>query len=448
MKHFTKVTRKITLLLTAAALCGMAGCSATDIEVNSPSSWTSIYSSSPSSETGSSAGESGSLSSGEGSSDESLTSAKSEIPSDESTSTEISEPGFSFMEIAPLPIPDSADIKICSVSQALSNFNEIACKLPEGSPGEIVKTLLERNVLCFAAMQGKGWTIADSSSDNSDNSDSVVRINSEYFKSAEQMSDLFYGTYTENQAWRLLHPQDFDGFGDVFRDDNGLCFDTSHLRRYHGESFETETYAGVIEASDEEITFGRYYESDPSGSSAEPNTMLFRAVKENGGWRLENYITDAPAYAEPDIRFKTTARKGNPELMELAKRQVGNIGGEPYWDWYGFSYHMEWCGALVSWCYAQAGKDGPFFTRCNSEGKRWFEENEQWAWADYRDIAPADSIFFDWDLDGSADHVGLVVGTDGENVYTIEGNRDDSCISRFYPLTFECILGYGLMEWD
>ena len=37
---------------------------------------------------------------------------------------------------------------------------------------------------------------------------------------------------------------------------------------------------------------------------------------------------------------------------------------------------------------------------------------------DYANIAPGDAIFFDWDLDGSADHVGIVVGTDGSRVYT------------------------------
>lgn len=437
MKYFSKTIQKSAAIpIFAAILCAAAGCSTTDIEMRS--SQTSIYpsESTSSAESGASVPE-----------DSEAASAPSSAETPESSAS-----GFTFTEAEPLPVPEGACVKIRSVSQALSDFDEIACKTPESTPEEIVKTLLERNVLCFAAMQGKGWTIADcissDDSDNSDDLDSVVHINSAYFKSSEQISELFYGTYTENQAWRLLHPQDFGGYGNVFRDDNGLCFDTFHLRRYHSESFSEETYAGIIEASDEEITFGRYYESDPSECPASPNTMLFRAVKENGEWRLENYITDAPAYSEREIKFKTTARKGNPELMGLAKRQVGNIGGKQYWQWYGFSYHVEWCGAFVSWCYAQTGKDEPYFTRCDSEGKRWFVENEQWAWADFTDIAPADLIFFDWDLDGSADHVGLVVGTDGENVYTIEGNRDDLCISRFYPLSYECILGYGLMEWD
>ena len=55
------------------------------------------------------------------------------------------------------------------------------------------------------------------------------------------------------------------------------------------------------------------------------------------------------------------------------------------------------------------------------------------AGVDYANIAPGDAIFFDWDLDGSADHVGLVVGTDGSRVYTVEGNSATPARSRVFP---------------
>ena len=66
----------------------------------------------------------------------------------------------------------------------------------------------------------------------------------------------------------------------------------------------------------------------------------------------------------------------------------------------------------------------------------------------YENLAPGDAIFFDWDLDGSADHVGLVIGTDGSRVYTVEGNSGDACKIKSYSLDYECIKGYGLMNWD
>ncbi len=37
------------------------------------------------------------------------------------------------------------------------------------------------------------------------------------------------------------------------------------------------------------------------------------------------------------VHFVNGTRRGNPELVNLAKKQVGNVGGYPYWSWYAFS---------------------------------------------------------------------------------------------------------------
>ena len=58
---------------------------------------------------------------------------------------------------------------------------------------------------------------------------------------------------------------------------------------------------------------------------------------------------------------------------------------------------------------------------------------------DMRTSLPGDAIFFDWDLDGSADHVGIVVGTDGSRVYTVEGNSGDACKIKSYDLNYQSI---------
>ena len=147
------------------------------------------------------------------------------------------------------------------------------------------------------------------------------------------------------------------------------------------------------------------------------------------------------------VEFVNGTRPGNPELVELAKRQVGNVGGQPYWSWYGFNSRVEWCACFVSWCYGQMGLTEPRFSGCQSQGIPWFQSHGQWGGRDYANIAPGDAIFFDWDLDGSADHVGIVIGTDGSRVYTVEGNSGDACKIRSYDVNYECIKGYGLMNW-
>ena len=63
---------------------------------------------------------------------------------------------------------------------------------------------------------------------------------------------------------------------------------------------------------------------------------------------------------------------GDGEIVTVALSQVGNVGGEPYWSWYGFSGRVEWCACFVSWCanecgYIEAGVI-PKFAACTSQG--------------------------------------------------------------------------------
>lgn len=148
------------------------------------------------------------------------------------------------------------------------------------------------------------------------------------------------------------------------------------------------------------------------------------------------------------VHFVNGKRPGNTAVVEIAKRQEGNVGGYPYWSWYGFNSRVAWCACFVSWCYHEAGLSEPCFAACQSQGVAWFTSRGQWGARGYKDIAPGDSIFFDWDLDGSADHVGIVIGRDNERVYTVEGNSGDACKIKSYSLNYECIKGYGLMNWD
>lgn len=151
----------------------------------------------------------------------------------------------------------------------------------------------------------------------------------------------------------------------------------------------------------------------------------------------------------PSISTGTGTRRGNPAVAEIALSQVGNVGGEIYWRWYGFNSRVEWCACFVSWCYAQAGATEPKFSGCTSGGMGWFQSHGQWADRNYTDIAPGDAIFFDWDGSGDVDHVGIVVGVENGTVYTVEGNSSgDMCRYNSYPLGSSVIRGYGLMLWN
>jgi len=137
---------------------------------------------------------------------------------------------------------------------------------------------------------------------------------------------------------------------------------------------------------------------------------------------------------------------GDGSMIEIAETQLGNVGGETYWRWYGFSSREDWCACFVSWCAYQAGHVDagiiPSFASC-AVGIEWFRSRDQWYDSGYTP-APGDLIFFDWEPDGVADHVGIVEYVDGEYVCTIEGNSSDSVRRRNYQLDSVKIFGYGV----
>lgn len=139
-------------------------------------------------------------------------------------------------------------------------------------------------------------------------------------------------------------------------------------------------------------------------------------------------------------------------IVEVAASQIGNIGGEPYWSWYGFTERVEWCACFVGWCANQCGYIDadiiPKFSGC-IVGMNWFKERGQWA-SNQIEPLPGMIVFFDWEdesdgggLDGLPDHVGIVGKVENGRVYTIEGNTSDSCRERSYPIGDYRILGYG-----
>ena len=140
-------------------------------------------------------------------------------------------------------------------------------------------------------------------------------------------------------------------------------------------------------------------------------------------------------------------------IVEVARSQIGNVGGEPYWSWYGFTERVEWCACFVSWCANKCGylSSGiiPKFSGCIN-GVDWFKDRGQWIGNSF-EPSPGMIIFFDWDdedgQDGNADHVGIVEKVENGRVYTIEGNTSDSCRQRSYPVGYYQILGYGVPDY-
>lgn len=144
-------------------------------------------------------------------------------------------------------------------------------------------------------------------------------------------------------------------------------------------------------------------------------------------------------------------------IVEVARSQIGNVGGEPYWRWYGFTERVGWCACFVSWCANECGYiDAGTFPRFSGPewGVYWFKQRGQWL---DRQATPSPGmiIFYDWDSpetggqDGVTDHVGIVSYVEGDRIYTIEGNSvGDRCLERSRMVGHYEIMGYGVPSYE
>ena len=144
---------------------------------------------------------------------------------------------------------------------------------------------------------------------------------------------------------------------------------------------------------------------------------------------------------------------GLEDMIHVAEGDLGL--GEPnkIQDWYrkrnGSAYggNFPWCDAAVTyWAWHSGNEDAVTFGHdyaLTTAHASAFKTRDRWH-VDIAGIKRGDIVFFDWagsDTPAAIDHVGIVTGTDGGRVYTIEGNYDDKCAR--HVRTAGMIAGYG-----
>lgn len=187
------------------------------------------------------------------------------------------------------------------------------------------------------------------------------------------------------------------------------------------------------------------------GGYSEANALLFSQQQAaSHGWARYG----DPEYVPHVLRYYSggnpfAALFGNEQIVSVALTQLGNVGGDKFWSWYGFDSHVSWCACFVSWCADQSGliESGavPRFSLC-TDGVDWFQGKGKWQ---ARGSTPTAGmiIFFDWDGDGKSDHVGIVEKSEGGRVYTVEGNSGNAVKQNNYDLNYSCIMGYGVVSY-
>lgn len=124
------------------------------------------------------------------------------------------------------------------------------------------------------------------------------------------------------------------------------------------------------------------------------------------------------------------------DVVKHARKHLGYVEGprkdNMFGKWYGMN-GAPWCAMFASWAVNAAGHgelikgaQGPKgFASCG-KGIEFFKKKK--AWHKVEEAKVGDLAFFDWDHDGSQDHVGIVTALDLKKkmVKTIEGNTSDS----------------------
>lgn len=160
------------------------------------------------------------------------------------------------------------------------------------------------------------------------------------------------------------------------------------------------------------------------------------------------------------VASAVTASQIQNKVVDIAEGEVGYTGSSSYskyGEWYG--YQGGWCTTFAIWCYYKAGnslgvslygKIVPNGGNCNSMISWYSNKGRYHTRSSGYSPQKGDFVFFDWNDSGSSDHVGIVTGTSGSTVYTIEGNCSGKVKSRSYTSTgskpynnISSIMGYG-----
>ena len=155
------------------------------------------------------------------------------------------------------------------------------------------------------------------------------------------------------------------------------------------------------------------------------------------------------------------------DLLSIARTQLGYTessdnyivnedqtirGYTRYGDWYGDKYG-DWCAMFLSFCLNYAEVEGmPLDSDCQNWIQNLSDETQDlYRTKDVYDPRPGDLIFFDWNGDGLANHVGLVErleeNENGIVLTTLEGNSSNRVKTNTYGIDDNSILGYAMLPF-
>lgn len=124
-------------------------------------------------------------------------------------------------------------------------------------------------------------------------------------------------------------------------------------------------------------------------------------------------------------------------ILKIAATEIGYNPVKPdynkYCTWYyGRQYNTAYCGIFLAWCAHQAGIPDSIIPQKNINAAwvpsvlDWFQKQGRYKKASGYAPKPGDFIFFDFNRNGTPDHIGIVERYANGTVTTIEGNTSTS----------------------
>lgn len=170
-------------------------------------------------------------------------------------------------------------------------------------------------------------------------------------------------------------------------------------------------------------------------------------------------------FAFPVNAYAVTVGEMKSKVVSVAQGEIGYEGTgsySKYGEWYG--YQGAWCTTFALWCFNQAGEKlgvklygsiVPSGGNCNSMISWYKNKGRYHERTSGYTPSKGDLVFFDWSGNGSSQHVGIVSGTDGSTVYTVEGNCSGKVKAKTYTTSgskpygnVSSIMGYGSPNWS
>ena len=133
------------------------------------------------------------------------------------------------------------------------------------------------------------------------------------------------------------------------------------------------------------------------------------------------------------------------KIISLAIEQIGN-DYTTYCKDMGYNYRIEWCACFVSWLAKKLNITDiiPVDMSCNSQISKF---KALGVWHTDRNFQSGDIIYYDWDISGDADHVGIIEKVSGNTLTVIEGNNgnypNDRVRRREISSASSLIFGYA-----